>query len=159
MNFGSESSRLAATTTWFTALTNSSPAISPAAPGSAGRLGYSLASRVGSVNFEVPALTMTRVPSNVNVIEELGSERTISARSCPLTKTVPFSIMFALRTASVDVSRFDPVSLISLPTSILIPSRAVIMGRAERLRATQLTASIRGSRSTLNFIDPSSFTS
>ena len=41
-------------------------------------------------------------------------------------------------------------------TSIMIPSKAVWIGREERLLATQFTASINGSRSTTNFI-PSSF--
>ena len=91
MSVGSESSLPAAIATWFTAVAKVSLSISPAVFGRAGSCGYSFTGRVGRVNFALPALTSTRVPSNTNEIGFTGKERAISANNRPGTKTVPFS--------------------------------------------------------------------
>ena len=156
MSVGSESSFPAAIATWLTAFAKTSPGISPAACGRVGKFGYSFTGRVGKVNFALPAVTKTRVPSKVNVTGFAGRDLAISANNLPGTKTFPLVAMSALIIALVDVSKSEPVKVIESVTSIMIPSSAVWIGREERLRATQLTASINGSRSTTNFI-PLSF--
>ena len=64
--------------------------------------------------------------------------------------------MSALIIALVEVSKSEPVSVIPSLTSILIPRSAVWIGRDDKDLATQLTASINGSLSTMNFISLSS---
>jgi hypothetical protein len=51
-----------------------------------------------------------------------------------------------------DVSRSEAERVTSFCASITIPSSAVIMGRVERLRDTQLTESFRDALSTENFM-------
>jgi hypothetical protein len=51
-----------------------------------------------------------------------------------------------------EVSRSDALRVTSLLASITIPSRAVMIGRVERLRETQFTLSVRVALSTTNFI-------
>ena len=156
VSVGSESSLPAAIATWFTAVAKTSAGISPADCGSVGRFGYSFEGSVGSVNFALPAVTNTRVPSKTIVTGFAGSDLAISASNLPGTKTLPLVAMSALIVALVDVSKSEPVNVIESVTSIMIPRSAVWIGREDRLRATQFTASISGSRSTTNFI-PSSF--
>ncbi|CAB4537739.1 unannotated protein [freshwater metagenome] len=67
----------------------------PVESGSSGRFGYSSTDNVGNVNFALPLVTETRVPSKTKVIGLLGKEREISAKSFPGTKTLPGSFTSA----------------------------------------------------------------
>jgi hypothetical protein len=149
---GSESSLPAAIATWFTALAKTSLATRPAVSGNSGSVGYSDTERVGRVNFADPAVTSTRVPSNTKVIGLFGRERAISANNLPGTRTLPFEDISAFKIVFVEVSRSDPVRVIEVSTSIMIPRSSVLIGLVDKLRATQLTASTNSSRSTTNFI-------
>ena len=104
------------------------------------------------MNFADPAVTRTRVPSKRKEIGLLGSDLAISARSLPGTRTLPFDDISAFKIALVEVSKSDPVKVIEVSTSIIIPRSSVLIGRVDKLRATQLTASTNSSRSTTNFI-------
>ena len=107
---------------------------------------------MGSVNFALPAVTSTRVPSSSTVTGFDGSDRDISASNFPGTKTFPVIDTSAGKLALLEVSRSDPERRTSLfCTSITIPSKAVIIGRVERLRETQWTASANACCSTVNF--------
>ena len=117
-----------------------------------GRFGYSLIGRVGSVNFADPAVTKTRLPSSVNDTGLLGRAREISASRRPGTNTRPFSLISAEKEDFADVSKSEALSVMSFPASITIPRSAVIIGRVERLRETQLTLSVSVALSTTNFI-------
>jgi hypothetical protein len=156
---GSESSFPAAIATWLTAVAKTSLAITPAVSGRSGRFGYSETESVGRVNFAAPAVTKTLVPSKLKLTGLFGSDRAISANSRPGTKTFPLLTMSAFKIALVEVSKSDPVRVIELSTSIMIPSSSGLIGRVERLRATQLTASTNSPGSTTNFISFSLFTS
>jgi len=93
--------------------------------GSVGRFGYSFKGSVGSVNFALPAVTKTRVPSRTKVTGFAGRDLAISASNLPGTKTFPFVAISALRIAFVEVSKSEPVRVIESVTSIMIPRRAV----------------------------------
>ena len=149
---GSESSLPAAMATWFTACANTSLGMTPAVSGSSGSEGYSFTERVGRVNFAVPAVTNTRLPSSVNVMGLFGRERAISARRRPGTRTFPLAEISAFKIALVEVSKSEPVRVIEVSTSIMMPRSSGLIGRVERLRATQLTASTNSVGSTKNFI-------
>ena len=82
-------------------------ATTPVRSGSSGRFGYSESESVGSVNFAEPDVTNTREPSRVIVIGLFGSEREISARSFPGTRTSPFSKISAEKLAFEEVSKSD----------------------------------------------------
>ena len=153
VSVGSESSRPAAIATCATAVAKVSLATVPVESGSSGRFGYSSTESVGSVNFALPLVTATRVPSKTKVIGLLGSEREISANSFPGTKTLPGSFTSAAKCALLAVSRSDADKKTSLPVaSITIPSSSVLMGRVDRERETQLTPSANADCSTVNFI-------
>ena len=122
---GSESSFPAAIATWLTAVANTSAGISPADCGRVGRFGYSFAGRVGRVNFALPAVTKTLVPSKTKVIGLAGRDLAISANNLPGTKTFPLVAISALIIALVEVSKSEPVKVIESVTSIMIPSSAV----------------------------------
>ena len=124
----------------------------PEVSGSVGRFGYSFIGSVGSVNFAEPAVTRTRPPSNVNETGLLGRFFEISERRRPGTRTLPASFTSALNEDLAEVSRSDAERVTSFWASITIPSRAVMMGRVERLRETQLTESVNTALSTVNFI-------
>ena len=126
--------------------------INPEFSGIVGRFGYSFIGKVGSVNFAVPAVTNTRLLSNINETGLFGSDLAISANNRPGTKTFPFSLISALNEDFAAVSKSEADSVISLLTSITIPNNAVIIGREERLRETQLTLSVNTLLSTVNFI-------
>ena len=114
------------------------------ASGSSGRCGYSSIESVGSVNFAEPDVTNTRVPSKAIVMGLFGSERQISARSLPGTRTLPFAAISAVKCALLDVSKSEPDKKTSSPVaSITIPNSSVLIGRVDRLRETQLTPSVR----------------
>ena len=149
---GSESSFPAAIATWFTAVAKTSLEITPVVSGMVGKFGYSFIGRVGRVNFDVAAVTRTRLLSNVNVTGLFGSDRAISASNRPGTKTFPLSLISALNVDFADVSKSDAESVTSWFTSITIPSNAVIIGRVDKLRDTQLTLSTNALASTVNFI-------
>ena len=104
------------------------------------------------MNLALPALTKTRVPSNMKLIGLAGSDREISASNLPGTKTFPFWETSALNFAFADVSRSEPERVTSSLTSITIPRRAVVIGLFEIDFETQLTASTKESLSTTNFI-------
>ena len=127
-------------------------ATSPAVSGSSGSVGYSETDKVGKVNFADPAVTNTRVPSKTNEIGFVGSERAISANNLPGTNTFPLAEISAFKIAFVEVSKSEPVRVIDVSTSIMIPNSSVLIGRVDKLRATQFTASTSSSRSTTNFI-------
>ena len=82
----------------------------------------------------------------------LGRERAISASNLPGTKTFPFAVMSAFKIALVEVSRSEPVRVMDVSTSIMMPRSSGLIGRVDRLRATQLTASTSSVGSTINFI-------
>ena len=90
VNVGRESSLPAAIATWFTAVANKSEVKLPDAVGISGRVGYSTSGRVGNVNFALPAVTKTLVPSRLKVTGFAGSALDISASNLPGTKTFPF---------------------------------------------------------------------
>jgi hypothetical protein len=98
------------------------------------------------VNFALPALTKTRLPSKLNVTGLAGSDLEISASNLPGTKTFPFWETFALNFALAAVSKSEPDKVISSFASITIPSRAVVIGLFEIDFETQLTASTKASR-------------
>ena len=81
-----------------------------------------------------------------------GKARAISASSLPGTKTLPLALISAFSIAFVEVSKSEPVRVIEVSTSIIIPNNSGLIGRVERLRATQLTASTNSVGSTKNFI-------
>ena len=97
MSVGSESSRPAAIATCETAVAKTSLANVPVVSGSSGKFGYSSTDKVGKVNFALPLVTRTREPSKAKVIGLFGSDREISARSFPGTKTFPGSLISALK--------------------------------------------------------------
>ena len=94
--------------TWLIAVANKSLASVPVAAGSVGSVGYSARGNVGNVNFALPAVTRTRVPSKVNVTAFAGNDLEMSANNLPGTKTFPFWFMSAENFALVDVSKSDP---------------------------------------------------
>ena len=105
------------------------------------------------MNFAEPDVTNTREPSKEIEIGLFGSERVISANNLPGTKTFPFSLISAAKCALLDVSRSEPERNTSSPlASITIPSSAVIIGRVESERDTQLTPSASADCSTVNFM-------
>ena len=87
---GSESSLPAAIATWLIAVENKSLVSVPVAAGNVGSVGYSASGNVGNVNLALPAVTKTRVPSNVKVTAFAGSDLAMSANNLPGTKTFPF---------------------------------------------------------------------
>ena len=89
MSDGSESSLPAAIATCPTASANTLLATVPVELGSVGRFGYSSTESVGSVNFALPLVTTTRVPSKTKVIGLFGRDREISLNNFPETKTLP----------------------------------------------------------------------
>ncbi len=107
------------------------------------------------MNFAVPAVTNTRLPSRLKETGLFGRALDISANNLPGTRTRPFSFMSATKEDLAEVSKSDALRVTSLLTSITIPSNAVIMGRVERLLETQLTLSVRVELSTTNFISVS----
>jgi hypothetical protein len=128
-------------------------AITPVLSGSSGKFGYSLIERVGSVNFALPEVTKTLVPSKVIVIGLFGSDLVISTNNLPGTKTFPDSIIWAVKLALLDVSKSEPESSTFEPVaSITIPSSSFLIGRVDKLRETQLTQSASALCSTMNFI-------
>ena len=150
---GSESSRPAAIATWATAAAKVSLVITPVLSGSSGKFGYSFIESVGKVNFALPEVTKTRVPSKVIVIGLFGSDLVISTNNFPGTKTFPASIIWAAKLALLDVSKSEPESSTFEPVaSITIPSSSVLIGRVDKLRETQLTQSASALCSTMNFI-------
>ena len=104
------------------------------------------------MNFAVPAVTRTRLLSKTKATGLFGSDRAISASNLPGTKTFPFSFISALNDDFAAVYKSDAERVTSLLTSITIPKSAVIIGREERLRDTQLTLSTKTLLSTVNFI-------
>ena len=72
------------------AVANKSLASVPVVGGTVGSVGYSASGSVGNVNFALPAVTNTRVPSKLKVIVFAGSDLAISASNLPGTKTFPF---------------------------------------------------------------------
>ena len=106
---GSESSLPAAIATWFTAVAKRSLFKFPDVLGSSGRVGYSTKGRVGNVNFALPAVTKTLVPSKLKVTGFAGSALDISASNLPGTKTFPLVAISALIIALVEVSKSEPV--------------------------------------------------
>ena len=121
--------------------------------GNKGRFGYSSTDNVGRVNFELPLVTNTREPSSAKVIGLFGSDREISARSFPGTKTLPGVLISATKCALLAVSKSDADNKTSLPVaSITIPSSSVFIGRVDNERETQLTPSVNADCSTINFI-------
>jgi hypothetical protein len=104
------------------------------------------------VNFADPDVTNTREPSSEIEIGLFGSERVISANNLPGTSTFPYSLMSAAKCALLDVSKSDPDRNTSSPlASMTIPSSAVIIGRVDKERDTQLTPSANADCSTVNF--------
>ena len=82
----------------------------------------------------------------------LGSAFEISVSKRPGTRTRPGSLISALKEDLAEVSRSDADNVTSFCASITIPNSAVIMGRVERLRDTQLTESVSAALSTENFM-------
>ena len=108
VSVGRESSLPAAIATWLIAVENKSLVNVPVAAGRVGSVGYSVNGKVGNVNFALPAVTKTRVPSKVNVTALAGSDRAMSASNLPGTKTFPFWLTSAENFAFVDVSKSEP---------------------------------------------------
>ena len=104
------------------------------------------------MNFELAAVTKTRLLSNVKVTGLLGRDRAISASNRPGTKTFPVSLISALKVDLADVSKSEAERVTSWLTSITIPSSAVMIGRVDKLRDTQFTLSTSALASTVNFI-------
>jgi hypothetical protein len=105
------------------------------------------------VNFALPEVTKTLVPSKVIVIGLFGSDLVISTNNFPGTKTFPASMICAVKLALLDVSKSEPESSMFEPVaSITIPSNSVLIGRVDKLRETQLTQSASALCSTMNFI-------
>ena len=95
VSVGSESSRPAAIATCATAVAKTSLVITPVVSGSSGRFGYSSTDNVGRVNFALPLVTRTRVPSKTKLIGLFGRDREISASKRPGTRTFPLSLISA----------------------------------------------------------------
>ena len=110
------------------------------------------------MNFALPAVTKTLLPSKLKLTGFAGRALDISASNLPGTKTFPFWETSALNFALAAVSKSEPDNVISSCTSITIPSKAVVIGLLEIDLETQLTASTRSSLSTTNFtFSPTSF--
>ena len=98
---------------------------------------------------------VSRVPSTATSTGCGGSARLISASSRPETSACPAVPAVTSSSTSVEASRSNPETVsTSCSTVSSRPASTGTVGRADRLRAAQATASASASRSTRNFILP-----